>query len=89
MMLKRGDASLKNGNSEIFDIHVYRVQIEELLYGFGISVHRIEDSRHVHKQHCENAPQVLYVSEKDEQSREDKTHADIENDKAQDGEGKQ
>ena len=78
----RGDLSVDDGNAEVFDIDENGVKVEYVLYRLGIRVYRIEDSRHIHKKHCENAPKVLYIPEENVHSRENKSYAHVEYDKA-------
>ena len=75
---KRGNGSVKNNESEILNIYVNRVEIENVPIFFGKTFNRIEDCRHIHKKHREYAPKILHISEEYEKRREDKSDTDVE-----------
>ena len=48
---------------------------------FGKSVGGVKDCRKIHKEHCENAPEILHIPKENEKRREDKPCAEVEYDK--------
>ena len=82
---QRGHGRLDDDLAEIADEEVYRVQQEQILRVRGIAVDGIENRRHVHQQLREDAPEVLDITEEDEQRREDEPHADVEADEQPNG----
>jgi hypothetical protein len=58
--------------------------MEYHLHGIIEPVNRIEDCRHIHKKHCENAPKVLNIPEEYVHCRKNQSYAQIEDNKAYD-----
>ena len=80
-----GNFAVYNYAPEILDINEDWVQVEYGLYLGRICVNGIEYCGHIHKKHRENAPQILNISEENEKSRENKSHAKIEYNHADNG----
>lgn len=79
------DGAVDNYESEVLDVNENGVEHKELCVR-AKAVNRVEDCRHIHKKHCENAPKILHVAEENEKCREDKTYADIEDYQTEDRE---
>ena len=73
-----------DNRSEIFYINVHRVEQEELFF-FTKLRGIIENSRNVHKKQCEYAPKILHITEENEQRRKNKSHSEVEYNKANNG----
>ena len=84
MMPQRRNNALDNGNSEIADVAVDRVEVEERLLQGSKGVQRIENGGHIQKQRGHDAVEVLDVLKEDIQRRKDQTHADVEHQQADD-----
>ena len=82
---KTGNFPVYNYTSEILDVNEDGIQVEEGSHLRRISVNGVEDCRHIHKKHSENAPQILNIPEENEKSRENKSHAKIEYNQADNG----
>ena len=62
---------------------IYGIYIEHKSQLFGEVLYFIEDSRHIHQKHGEYLIKILHIPEEHEQSRQNITHTDIEDYKAQ------
>ena len=51
----------------------------------AVTVNSVEDGGHIHQQLSKHRPQILYVSEKYKQRRQDQPHADVEEHQTSDG----
>ena len=85
--LWRGDLTVDNDGSEIFDVNVQWVEVEKHRL-VSKRIHGVEYRRHIHKKHSENAPKVLYIAEEYVKCRKNKSYSEVEYYKADDGEDK-
>ena len=72
-----GDRAVNDDLAEVADVEVNRVEEEEVLHKGAERINGIKDSRYIHEKLREYRPQILHVSEKDEQSGKDQTHTNI------------
>lgn len=82
---QRGHGHIDDDLAEIADEQVHGVQEEQVLHVRGVAVDGVEDRRHIHQELREDAPEVLNITEEDEQRGEDEPHADVEADEQPDG----
>ena len=63
MCRQTGDVALNDDDAEIPDIHIDRIDIEDLLYPFRVAVNIVEHGRKIVEQLCENVIQVFDILE--------------------------
>ena len=85
MELERGDVPIQHDLSEIADIEVQGVEQKQIPHHLTVTVNGVEDGGHPHDELGQNTPEVLHVSEKDKQRRQDQADAQVEYDQAHSG----
>ena len=65
--LKRWYCIVDNYYTEIFNIYVYGVTKEYLLYPKIKGIYRVEYCRHIHKKHSKYAPKIFHITEENEE----------------------
>lgn len=79
-----GYCSFDDDFSEIADEKIDWIEEEEIADHGAVVVYGVEDGGHVHQQLGEHRPEVLDISEKDEEGGEDEAHPDVKQDQAAD-----
>ena len=80
---RRRNDSVNDNQTHVFDIDIHRIQIQQLLKIVRQLVHRIKNSGHVRDQSKEHLIQVLNVTEKHKQRRQNGSDSDVHNQKTQ------
>jgi len=80
-----GNGGLDDDLAEVADEQVYRVEQKQVLHQGAVAVDVVENGGHVHQKLGKDRPQVLNVPEKDEQSRQDQSNANVEQHQTADG----
>ena len=78
MILQRRNSRLDHDQTEIPDKKIHRICKKKALDLWAEGVNRIENCRQIHQQLSKHTPQILDVTEEDKQSRQDHSHADVE-----------
>ena len=86
MILQRRNVPIQNDNSEIMDINIDGIKQKEPLQHWRKGIDLVEDRTDIVQQNKEHVIEIRYIPEKDKESAQDQTHADIEDHKTHHGE---
>ena len=84
MKLRSRNRCFNNYLAEIAYKEIDRVKQKEVFYCLAIAIDIIKNSGHIHQKQRKNAPQVLDVSEKNKERRQNKADSDVKEDKPED-----
>ena len=73
-----GNSGVNDNLSEIADKEINRIEQKQALRGVTVVVDCVEDGRHIHQELSKDRPEVLNITEEDEQCRENQANANVE-----------
>ena len=85
MILRRGNPRIQDNVSEISDIAINGIPVEEITIGRRDDIDGIEDSRYVHQKHGEDVVKISHIPEEDVNGGQKHPNPDIQRNEASDG----
>lgn len=85
VVLDGWNLSIHYDGTEVADVDIHRVEVEEDAEFFRYDIDIVENGGHVHEHHGKDAVEVGHVPEKYEEGRDDQPYSDIEDHEASDG----